>query len=140
VYICIVIIEKQKNKDMIALRFTRTKNEAGFTSEDQVNKVQFPGLCAYDITDAVNDLIEDGYSESDAYEICAKKQAEFDNWHAHNSKGSYVIFAAKFVEYERDNQDRFGGRAVIVKLEKYLAYGELKQLNYGYACKSIELV
>ena len=93
---------------MIALRFTTNKNEKHITSEDQVNKIKFAGLCAYDITSEVERMIADDYTPAEAYQICARKQAEFDNWHAHNTNGEYVIFEGDFVEMERDNHDRFG--------------------------------
>ncbi len=125
---------------MIALRFTSTKNEETFTSEDQVNKVQFNGLCAYDITSEVDRMIEADYTLSDAIEICALKQVRFDNWHASNSKGRYVAFNADFVELERDNQDFLGNRAVIVKLNNYIAHGQINMESEWYKCKSIELV
>ena len=125
---------------MIALRFTTNKNEKNITSEDQVNKIKFAGLCAYDITSEVERMIADDYTESEAFQICERKQAEFDNWHAHNTNGEYVIFEGDFIEMERDNQDRFGNRAVIVKLNNYRAFGKLEQMNYGYRCISIELV
>lgn len=86
---------------MIALRFTTNRDEKNVTSEDQVNKVQFNGLCAYDITSEVERMIEENYTEEDAFQICARKQAEFDNWHAHNTDGTYVIFEGDFVEMER---------------------------------------
>lgn len=125
---------------VIALRFTTNRDERNITSEDQVNKVKFAGLCAYDITSEVEQMIEDGYSIEDAYQIIARKQAEFDNWHAHNTSGNYVIFEGTFVSLERDNFDFLGNRAVIVKLNNYLAYGKLDQMAYGYKCNSIELV
>ena len=125
---------------MIALRFTTNKNEKNITSEDQVNKVQFSGLCAYDITSEVDRMLSDDYSLQEAFQICARKQAEFDNWHAHNTDGQYVIFEGDFIELERDNQDRFGNRAVIVSLNEYKAFGKLEQLSYGYRCESINLV
>ena len=125
---------------MIALRFTTNKDEKNITSEDQVNKVKFNGLCAYDITSVVSEMVEDDYTEEEAFQICARKQAEFDNWHSHNTNGEYVIFEAEFIELERDNQDRFGNRAVIVELNEYKAFGKLEQTIYGYRCKSIELV
>lgn len=125
---------------MIALRFTQTRNEEHFKSEDQVNKIQFNGLCAYDITSEVEMMLNDDYELKNAIQIIARKQAEFDNWHAHNSKGNYVVFDAEFVELERDNFDFNGNRAVIVKINNYIAFGKLEQLNYGYRCESIEMV
>ncbi len=125
---------------MIALRFTTNRNEKNFKSEDQVNKFKFNGLCAYDISNEVEKMINNNYSLSDAFEICAKKQAEFDNWHAHNTDGQYVIFSADVIELERDNQDFTGNRAVVVKMNEYKAFGQLEQMAFGYKCKSIELI
>ena len=125
---------------MIALRFTTNKNEKGLTSEDQVNKMQFNGLCAYDITSEVERMINEDYSLSDAIEICALKQVICDNWHASNTKGHYVAFNAKFIELERDNQDFLGNRAVIVEINNYIAYGQIDMLSTNYKCKSIELL
>jgi len=136
----LLYIYRTNKHTMIALRFTVNKNERNITSEDQVNKIQFNGLCAYDITSIVSKMIGDDYTEEEAYEICARKQAEFDNWHAHNTNGQYVIFEANFIELERDNQDVNGNRAVVVDLVEYKAFGKLEQTNHGYRCESIELI
>ena len=125
---------------MIALRFTTNKNEKGLTSEDQVNKMQFNGLCAYDITSEVERMINEDYSLSDAIEICALKQVKCDNWHASNTKGHYVAFNANYIELERDNVDFLGNRAVIVELDSYIAHGQIDMLSTNYKCKSIELL
>lgn len=125
---------------MIALRFTTNQNEHNITSEDQVNKVKFNGLCAYDITIEVERMIEEDYSLEDAIQICALKQVKFDNWHAHNTNGCFVVFNADFIELERDNQDFQGNRAVIVKLDNYIASGQIDMKSEWYKCKSIELV
>ena len=118
---------------MIYLRFTSTKNEKGYKSTDQVNKVEFNGLCAYDITDEVDRLInEEEYEYEEAIQFVARKQAEFDNWHCHNAKGNYVVFDGDFKSLERDNMDYLGNRAVIASIEKYIGHGNLKQLDYGY--------
>ena len=124
---------------MIALRYTRTRNEEGFTSEDQVNKKQYEGLCAYDITSEVERLQDEDYTFEEAIKICALKQVKFDNWHAHNSKGNFVVFNADFIEYDRDNQYYTGERAVIAKLNNYMAYGQIDMESEWYKCKSIEL-
>ena len=125
---------------MIALRFTTNRDEKNFTSEDQVNKVKFNGLCAYDISSEVERMIEADYSFEDAIEICALNQVKHDNWHASNTKGHYVVFDADFVEYERDNQDYTGNRAVIVKLNEYIAFGQIDMQSEWYKCKSIEII
>lgn len=125
---------------MIALRFTTNRNEQDVTSEDQVNKVQFNGLCAYDITSEVERMIDEDYTLEDAIEICALKQVKFDNWHASNTKGHYVAFDASFIELERDNQDFMGNRAIIAKLNNYIAFGQIDMKSEWYKCKSIELV
>ena len=122
------------------LRFTKNQNEKGLVSEDQVNKKMYSGLCAYDISAEVSSYLEDDYTLEDAFEIIAKKQAEFDNWHAHNSGGAYVIFSGSTIQYDRDNMMYTGDRAVIASLEEYCATGQLVQKSYGYACKSIELL
>ena len=57
-----------------------------------------------------------------------------------NTKGHYVAFNADFVELERDNQDFMGERAVIAKLNNYIAYGQIDMNSEWYKCKSIELV
>ena len=125
---------------MIALRFTTNKNEKGLTSEDQVNKIKFDGLCAYDITSEVERMINEDYSLSDAIEICALKQVKCDNWHASNTNGNYVALNANFVELERDNCDFLGNRAVIVEINNYIAIGQIDMLSETYKCKSIELL
>lgn len=125
---------------MIALRFTTNKDEKNITSEDQVNKVKFNGLCAYDITSEIERMIEDDYSIDEAIEICALKQVKFDNWHASNTKGYYVAFEADFVELERDNQDFLGNRAVIATINNYIAFGQIDMDSEYYKCKSIELI
>ena len=122
------------------LRYTSTKDETRFTSEDQVNKVKFNGLCAYDISEDISEMLESGYEFTQACEILARKQAEFDNWHCHNSKGQYVIFSGRTVGLDRDNQDRHGNRAVIAKLKEYEGYGLLVQQEYGYSCVSFQTV
>ncbi len=124
---------------MIALRFTSNRNEENFTSEDQVNKIQFNGLCAYDITSEVERMMDEDYTLEEAIEICALKQTKFDNWHASNTQGNYVAFNADFVELERDNQDFLGNRAVIAKLNDYIAFGQIDMNSDWYKCKSIEL-
>jgi hypothetical protein len=128
------------SKAIIALRFTSTRNEAGFTSEDQVNKVQFNGICAYDITSEVERMIDEDYTLEDAIEICALKQVKFDNWHASNTKGNYVAFNSEFVSHERDNQDFLGNRAVIVKLNDYIGFGQIDMGSANYKCLPFELV
>lgn len=133
-----LIMSNEKN--MIALRFTNTRNEEGFTSEDQVNKIQFAGLCAYDITNEVDRMISEDYTLEDAIEICAMKQVKFDNWHAHNTKGNYVVFNGEFIESERDNQDYLGNRAVIAKLNNYIGFGQIDMESDYYKCKGIELI
>ena len=75
----------------------------------------------------------------EAIEICALRQVRFDNWHASNTKGNYVAFNADFVELERDNQDYLGNRAVIAKLNNYIAFGQIDMESNMYKCKSIEL-
>ena len=128
---------------MIALRFTTNRNEDQVTSEDQVNKVQFNGLCAYDITEVFEEMKNDswyeGYSDQELFGIIAIKQVKHDNWHAKNTKGNFVIMNADFVEYERDNQDFLGNRAVIVKLNDYISFGQIDMESEWYKCKSIEL-
>lgn len=124
---------------MIALRYTSNRNEENITSEDQVNKIKFKGLCAYDITSEVERMLDDEYTLSEAIEICALKQVKFDNWHASNTKGNYVAFNAEFVELERDNQDFMGNRAVIVNMNDYIAYGQIDMESEWYKCKNIEL-
>ena len=123
---------------MIALRYTSNRNETGFRSEDQVNKVMYDGLCAYDITDEIMRMQDEGYKLKDAIEICALRQVKYDNWHASNSNGNYVVFDADFIGYDRDNQDYLGNRAVIAKLNEYIAYGQIDLNSKYYACKSIE--
>ena len=125
---------------MIALRFTTNKNEKGLTSEDQVNKIKFNGLCAYDITSEVKRMINEDYSLSDAIEICALKQVRCDNWHASNTKGHYVAFNANYIGLERDNKDFLGNRAVIVEIDNYIAYGQIDMLSDTYKCKSIDIL
>lgn len=125
---------------MIALRFTTNKNEENIKSEDQVNKIKFAGLCAYDITSEVERMLSEDYSLSDAIQICALKQVRFDNWHASNTKGKYVVFNGEFVGFERDNQDFLGNRAVITTLNDYIAFGEINMESESYKCKSIELI
>lgn len=125
---------------MIALRFTTNTNETNLTSEDQVNKIQFNGLCAYDITSEVKRMIADDYTIEEAIKICALKQVKCDNWHAHNSKGSFVVFDADFVEYERDNQDFLGNRAVIVTINNYIAAGEINMISEYYKINSLTLI
>jgi len=114
---------------MIALRFTTNKNEQNITSEDQVNKVQFNGLCAYDITNILEDMKNDSwyedYTDEELFGIIAIKQVKHDNWHAHNSKGNFVIIDCNFVDFERDNQDFTGRRAVIVNDISYLHFGKI---------------
>lgn len=127
-------------KSIIALRFTSTRNESGFTSEDQVNKVQFDGLCAYDITSEVERLIEETYTLEEAVQICAMKQVKFDNWHANNTKGNYVVFNANFISIERDNQDFLGNRAVIAELNDYIGFGQIDMESDYYRLKSFESV
>ena len=124
---------------MIALRYTSTKDETGFNSEDQRNGGFFNGLCCYDITDAVDDLINNDYDFDEAVMLCARKQAEFDNWFATNSKGQFVIFEGEKTGFDTHNQDRFGNRAVIARLKKYEAIGTIIQNKYGYCNGSIEL-
>lgn len=123
---------------MIALRFTRTLDETGFTSEDQVNKKQFAGLCAYDISDAVSELVNKDYSFEEAVSICALRQVEFDNWHAHNTDGKFVVFEGKFIEFERDNQDFTGNRAVLVDIKSYYGHGQIDMKSEWYKIKYIE--
>jgi hypothetical protein len=120
------------------IRFTKNNNETNFKSEDQVNKVMFNGVCAYDISEAVSELINEDYTLEEAVQICAKKQAEHDNWHAHNTNGHYVIFDGEFVEYERDNQDFKGNRAVIAKIKSYVGFGRVEQTQYGYKVDSFQ--
>ncbi len=125
---------------MIALRFTKNRNETGFTSEDQVNKIQFNGLCAYDITSEVERMIEETYTMDEAIAICALKQVKFDNWHASNTKGNFVAFNANFIENERDNQSFTGERAVIAELNDYIGFGQIDMESDVYKIKSMELV
>jgi len=125
---------------MIALRFTTNRNEESFTSEDQVNKIQFNGLCVYDITSEVERMIEDDYTFEEAVSIIALRQVKFDNWHAQNTKGNFVIFNADFIELERDNQDYLGNRAVIAKINNYTAFGQIDMQSEYYRCKSLELI
>ena len=124
---------------MIALRFTSTQNETGFKSKDQVNGVDFNGLCAYDITDEVDSLMDEEYTYEEAIQLIARKQAEFDNWHCHNAKGDYVVFDGEFVSLERDNMDYLGKRAVIAKINNYIGHGNLKQLDYGYCWNGFKI-
>ena len=125
---------------MIALRFTKNKEEKNLTSEDQVNKVQFHGLCAYDMTSEIDRMMEGSYTMEEAIKICALRQVKYDNWHASNKKGHYVVFDADFVEWERDNHDYTRKRAVIVTINNYLAYGQIDMESERYRMKSIELV
>ncbi len=127
------------SKAIIALRFTKNRNEVGLTSEDQVNKIQFNGLCAYDMTSEIERMMNEDYILEDAIQICAINQTKFDNWHAHNSKGNYVVFNAEFVENERDNQDFLGERAVIAKLINYIGFGQIDMESDYYKCKSVKL-
>lgn len=126
---------------MICLRFTKTKNEKNNTSIDNVNHKTLSGLCCYDITDEIHNLVNnEECTHKEAYQICAKKEAEHDNWHCSNHDGNFVIFDGSFVEFDRDNQDRFGGRAVVATLDQYLAYGKIEQCQYGYKWKDITVV
>ena len=125
---------------MIALRFTRSRDEQNEVSFDNVNKKFTPGLCAYDITNAVAELMEETYTLAEAIGICALRQVKFDNFYAHNSKGKYVAFNSEFVEFERDNQCFTGERCVIAKFNNYIAFGEIDFESEWYKCKSIELV
>lgn len=113
-----------KTNEMIALRFTTNQNEKNITSEDQVNKVKFNGLCAYDITAIIEDLRQDSWyaddTDEELFNAIAIKQVKHDNWHAHNTNGKFVIIECDFVEFERDNQDFTGKRAVIVDNISYL--------------------
>lgn len=123
---------------MIYLRFTKYEN-LNHKSTDNVNHKQLEGLCAYDITNAVQEMIDNDYSEADAYKICAKKQAEFDNWHASNADYKYIIFLGDFIEYDRDNQCFTKERAVVAKPDSLVATGRLERGEYGYVCKEITI-
>jgi hypothetical protein len=117
---------------MIALRFTKEKNEFGRVSTDTVNNKKLSGLCAYDITAFVDEWIEEGWDFEDAVQIAAKKQAEFDNWHATNHGGQFVIFDGEFLEYDRDNQDFEKKRAVVAEINFYYGHGRIEQCAHGY--------
>ena len=126
---------------MIVLRFTKTQDEKYRTSTDNVNDRDLKGLCGFDITDAVQDLMASDYSEEEAFIICARKEAEHDNWHAMNHDGFYSIFEGGFVEFDRDNVDRFRKRAVVAKFDWGLAFGQLEaDPEYGWNSKSIRLI
>ena len=121
---------------MLCLRPTKNFNELETVSYDNVNRKRLKGVCAYDVTDAVADMIQnDEATEQEAYARIARKQAEFDNFHCSNAQNSFVIFEGDFIEYDRDNQDFEHKRAIVAKINYYIAHsaqGALEQCQYGY--------
>jgi len=125
---------------MLVLRFTTNVNEKRVQSEDQVNKRKFNGLCGYDISDAVSNLVNDDYTIEEAINIVALKQVKHDNWHAHNTKGKFVVFEGDFVEFERDNQSFDGSRAIIASINNYEAIGIIDMESEYYRIKELEII
>ena len=125
---------------MICLRFTKYEENNKHNSTDQVNHKQLAGLCCFDITQTIKKLLNEDYTEKEAYQICARLEAEHDNWHATNHNGRFIIFEGDFVEYDRDNQDRFGNRAIVANLDQVLAIGEIQPGELGWKWKNIKII